>query len=120
MASLFDIGKSGVQAYRQALTVTGQNIANINTEGYHRREASTEEISASQGGLTAVASQVGLGARVSEIRRSFNEFMTNRVYSTKADFEKSNVFYENVRDLENFLLPSDLILGILWETSSAH
>ncbi len=38
MASLFDIGKSGIQAYRQALTVTGQNIANINTEGYHRRE----------------------------------------------------------------------------------
>ena len=111
MASLFDIGKSGVQAYRQALTVTGQNIANINTEGYHRREASIEEISASQGGLTAVASQVGLGARVSEIRRSFNEFMTNRVYSTKADFEKSNVFYENVRDLENFLLPSDSDLG---------
>ena len=89
MASLFDIGKSGIQAYRQALTVTGQNIANINTDGYHRREASIEEVSASQGGLTAVASQVGLGARVSEIRRSFNEFMTNRVYSTQADFELS-------------------------------
>ncbi len=111
MASLFDIGKSGIQAYRQALTVTGQNIANINTDGYHRREASIEEVSASQGGLTAVASQVGLGARVSEIRRSFNEFMTNRVYSTQADFEKSKVFYENVRDLENFLLPSDSDLG---------
>ena len=33
MASLFDIGKSGVQAYRQALTVTGQNITNINKIG---------------------------------------------------------------------------------------
>ena len=111
MASLFDIGKSGVQAYRQALTVTGQNITNINTDGYHRREASIEEVSASQGGLTAVASQIGLGARVSEIRRSFNEFITSRVYTAKADFEKSNVFYENVRDLENFLLPSDSDLG---------
>ena len=37
--------------------------------------------------------------------------MTNRVYSTQADFEKSKVFYENVRDLENFLLPSDSDLG---------
>ena len=33
MASLFEIGKTGVQAYRQALSVTGQNIANINNDG---------------------------------------------------------------------------------------
>ena len=37
MASLFEIGKTGVQAYRQALSVTGQNIANINTDGYNKR-----------------------------------------------------------------------------------
>ena len=61
MASLFDIGKSGVQAYRQALTVTGQNIANINTDGYNKRAASLEEVAGSQGGLTAIASQTGLG-----------------------------------------------------------
>ena len=29
MGSLFEIGKSGVQAYRQALSVTGQNISEI-------------------------------------------------------------------------------------------
>ena len=37
MASLFEIGKSGVQAYRQALSVTGHNIANVNTDGYNKR-----------------------------------------------------------------------------------
>ena len=42
MASLFDIGKSAVLSYRQALSVTGQNIANINTDGYKRRQASLE------------------------------------------------------------------------------
>ncbi|MEL0206959.1 MAG: flagellar basal body protein, partial [Alphaproteobacteria bacterium] len=46
MASLFDIGKSGLTAYRQALTVTGQNIANIDTEGYKRRAAGMEEVTA--------------------------------------------------------------------------
>ena len=40
MAGLYDIGSSGIQAYRKALSVTGQNIANLNTEGYRRREAS--------------------------------------------------------------------------------
>ena len=44
MSSLFDIGKSGLQSYRQSLAVTGQNIANINTDGYKRREANLEEI----------------------------------------------------------------------------
>ena len=39
MASLFEIGKTGVQAYRHALSVTGQNIANINTDGYNKRRA---------------------------------------------------------------------------------
>ena len=37
MSSLFDIGKSAVQSYRQALAVTGQNIANINTNKYSKR-----------------------------------------------------------------------------------
>ena len=32
MGSLFEIAKSGIQAYRQALSVTGQNITNVNTE----------------------------------------------------------------------------------------
>ena len=67
MSSLFDIGKSGLQSYRQSLAVTGQNIANINTDGYKRREANLEEITASQGGITGIANQSGLGVRLSLI-----------------------------------------------------
>ena len=52
MGSLFEIGKSGVQAYRQALSVTGQNIANVNTEGYNKRAADLEEVPSVQGGVT--------------------------------------------------------------------
>ena len=51
MSSLFEIGKSGVQAYRQALSVTGQNIANVNTDGYNRRAADLEEVPSVQGGV---------------------------------------------------------------------
>ena len=55
MTSLFDVGKSAIQAYRQSLAVTGQNIANMNTEGYMRREADLQEVSGSQGGITSLA-----------------------------------------------------------------
>lgn len=111
MASLFDIGKSGVQAYRQALTVTGQNIANINTDGYNKRAASLEEVAGSQGGLTAIASQTGLGVRVSDIRRSFDAFLLNKKFSSSAEFERITVYADQLRELENTLLPSDADLG---------
>ena len=75
MTSLFDVGKSAIQAYRQSLAVTGQNIANMNTEGYMRREADLQEVTASQGGITSLANQAGLGVRVADIRRSFDEFL---------------------------------------------
>ena len=79
MGSLFEIGKSGVQAYRQALSVTGQNIANVNTDGYNRRAADLEEVPSSQGGVTNIPDQSGLGVRVNKIRRSFDAFLSSNL-----------------------------------------
>ena len=71
MPSLFDIGKSGLQAYRQSLAVTGQNIANVNTDGYKKRDVALEEVSGAGGGVTEISDQTGLGVRVEQIRRAF-------------------------------------------------
>ena len=76
--SLFDIAKSGVQSYRQALAVTGQNIANINTDGYKRREAGLTEVSSGQGGITQIQDGTGLGVRVEDIKRSFDAYLLDR------------------------------------------
>lgn len=40
---LLDIGKSALSAAQQALTVTGHNVANVNTPGYSRQEAVVTE-----------------------------------------------------------------------------
>mgnify|MGYP006097784899 CR=1 FL=1 len=111
MASLFEIGKSGVQAYRQALSVTGQNIANINTEGYNKRAAEVTEIAGASGGATNVADQSGLGVRVENIRRSFDAYLSDKTRSTTSDHEKLNDFVSKLSDLENMLLPSNSDLG---------
>ena len=111
MASLFEIGKSGVQAYRQALSVTGQNIANINTEGYNKRAAEVTEIAGASGGATNVADQSGLGVRVENIRRSFDAYLSDKTRSTTSDHEKLNDFVSKLSDLENMLLPTDSDLG---------
>ena len=111
MTSLFDVGKSAIQAYRQSLAVTGQNIANMNTEGYMRREADLQEVTASQGGITSIADQSGLGVRVADIRRSFDAFLLDRARSSTANFERMDGYVDQLRQLQDFLLPSDADLG---------
>ena len=111
MASLFDIANSGLQAYRKGLSVTGQNIANINTEGFKRREANLEEVTSGTGGVQSSGSQVGLGVRVESIRRSFDVYLQTRVRTTSAQFEQSNAFVGRIREIENMLLPGDAGLG---------
>ena len=111
MASLFEIGKSGVQAYRQALSVTGQNIANVNTEGYNKRAADLEEVPSVQGGVTNVPDQSGLGVRVNQIRRSFDAFLSSNLRDTNSEYERLDNFIDKLNKLENMLLPSDSDLG---------
>ncbi|MDC1194526.1 flagellar hook-associated protein FlgK [Pseudomonadota bacterium] len=112
MASLFEIGKTGVQAYRQALSVTGQNIANINTEGYNKRSADINEVAGVSGGPTNVSDSSGLGVRVTDIRRSFDAYLADKTRNSQSDFEMLNDFVSKLSDLENMLLPSGSDLGV--------
>ena len=107
MASLFDIGKTAVQAQRQALNVTGQNIANVNTEGYRKRSADLTEVSGSQSELTSITSQIGLGVNLSEVRRAYNVFLASSTNSSQSRFESSQTFVETMERLENALLPGE-------------
>ena len=113
MASLIDIGKSGLQSYRQALAVTGQNISNINTEGYKRRAAELEEVTANQGGITSKSDQSGLGVRVADIRRSFDEFLLNKARSAISYAETNEKYVTTLKQLEDILLPGDSNLGTM-------
>ncbi len=111
MANLFDIGKSGLHAYRQSLAVTGQNIANIDTDGYKRREAGLQEISAGTGSVTGIQNQTGVGVRITGIRRSFDEFLLNKARSSTSAAESKQSFYDSIKQLEDILLPGEANLG---------
>ena len=111
MPSLFDIAKSGVQSYRQALAVTGQNIANINTDGYKRREAGLTEVSSGQGGITQIQDGTGLGVRVEDIKRSFDAYLLDRKRNSFSREETASNFLEKISELEDLLLPGDADLG---------
>ena len=107
MSGLFDIGKSGLTSYRQALAVTGQNIANINTDGYKRRSAQLEEISGKSTGMTSTGNSTGLGVRVDQIRRSFDEFLLNKARNATSQDGSSSTFLESVSQLQDLIMPGE-------------
>ena len=109
MASLFDIANSGLQAYRKGLSVTGQNIANINTEGLNGVRRTLKSYLRDRGR----SKFRGKLARreVESIRRSFDVYLQTRVRTTSAQFEQSNAFVGRIREIENMLLPGDAGLG---------
>ena len=116
MASLMDIGRSAVTAQREALNVTGQNIANIETEGYRRRDASLTEVIGNQSELTAKTSQTGLGVQLSDVQRAFNSYLTDSSRSATSRFEAADTFESKIVQLENLLLPRE---GDLWTMMNA-
>ena len=111
MSSLIDIASSGIQAYRKALAVTGQNIANINTDGYRRREVSMGEITSGTSDITTISDQSGLGVQVTDIARAFDEFLASRTRSATADFGEAEASQVSLEALESTILPDEYDLN---------
>ena len=111
MSNLYDLGRTGLQSYRQSLAVTGQNIANVKTEGYKRRGADLEELSATKGSPLDVGMSAGMGVRVAQMRRSFDEFLLNKARSATAFAESSTAYVSATKQIENIMLPGDANLG---------
>src|ERR1044071_3336523 len=70
---------SALYAQRRALDITGQNVANVNTEGYSRQRVELSPVeNVTEPARYSVSSGVGDGVRITGVTRLHNEFMTNR------------------------------------------
>lgn len=75
MSDLLSIGLSGVRAYRQALSTTGDNIANAQTTGYVRRSVRMEEV-VPAGDIIYYRNPVQPGGvTVAEVTRAVDEWL---------------------------------------------
>lgn len=75
MADLLNIGISGLRVHQTAMSVTGNNITNVNTEGYSRQDLDViSQSSQFIGGLW-----VGSGAEVQDIKRVYDEFLVDQL-----------------------------------------
>ena len=89
MGDLFDIGKAGISAYKSSLAATGQNIANVGTEGYSRRDASIEEVSTASADVLSLSNSSGLGVRMGGITRAFDQFLDLQLQNSSSSFSFS-------------------------------
>ena len=111
MGDLFDIGKAGITAYKKSLAATGQNIANVGTEGYARREASVVEVSLANADILSISNTSGLGVRVAGITRSFDQFLDLQLQHASSSFSFTKSKGEVLERLESVLLPQSATVG---------
>jgi flagellar hook-associated protein 1 FlgK len=76
---------TGLQAARRGLDVTGQNIANANTDGYTRQRVQQESIGApTTPALWSTYEGAGGGVDVTDIQRLSDDFLTARARTESA------------------------------------
>ena len=73
--SVLNTAKLGLLSQQLAIEVTGQNIANVQTEGYSRQEVKFEAMTPRSFSL----GQLGTGVRVAGIERSHDEFLFSQI-----------------------------------------
>ena len=73
--SVLNTAKVGLLAQQLAIEVTGQNIANVQTEGYSRQEVNFEAKNARHTSL----GQIGTGVRVVGIKRAHDKFLFSQI-----------------------------------------
>ncbi|MCG2621620.1 flagellar hook-associated protein FlgK [Arthrobacter sp. I2-34] len=95
---------TGLVAARQGLNVVGQNIANVNTEGYTRQRASTSSVGpVAQTGLFAGGVRAGQGVSVDAIARLGDLHLDARVRSAAAAAGYASVRSDTLSALEDVL-----------------
>ncbi|MEL0034163.1 MAG: flagellar hook-associated protein FlgK [Paracoccaceae bacterium] len=107
MSGLFDIGRTGIETYKHALSVTGQNIANAGTEGYHRREVLVSERKITQSDSLSIQDQLGLGAEVDKVSRAFDTLSFFKLIKTNSALESAKTVSDHLVNLENSVVSNN-------------
>jgi len=83
MVDILSIGSGAVNAYRQALSTTSNNIANVNTPGYSRRELKIGESYPVEEGVFSF----GSGAQAEAVGRAYDEFIERALRDATSELE---------------------------------
>ncbi|NOX08540.1 MAG: flagellar hook-associated protein FlgK [Gammaproteobacteria bacterium] len=97
MSDLLGTGLTGLKAFQSALSTTGNNISNVNTEGYSRQQVRLTTLPSQYTG----AGYVGRGVGVDSIERVYDDYLVKEVrvnISSSAEYSAYNAFASRVSD----------------------
>ncbi|MHB9130812.1 MAG: flagellar hook-associated protein FlgK [Armatimonadota bacterium] len=106
--NILNIGLSGLIANQKSLEVTGHNVANVNTPGYHRQEAIQQArdpypMPGSQ--MSPSGGLIGTGVDVVTIRRMQNTFLQQQLRNVQSQLGQWNMAQDSLQQIESFLSP---------------
>jgi flagellar hook-associated protein 1 len=93
ISNLFDVASSGVNAQRLAMEVTGENIANVNTEGYSRQQVVMENRPVT----TSNGFPLGTGVQIQAVRRSYDNMLQQQIVNGNSTYQQ-NLTKQNALD----------------------
>ncbi len=101
--SLYGTGVSGLLASKQALDSIANNIANVNTDGYSRQR--TNIISA--GGQSFGDSFVGLGVKIDDVSRVFDQFAYLDLQGNTSKNSFNKTFFDSIDRVDKVISNQD-------------
>lgn len=99
MSSLINIAISGIRLNQTALSVTGHNIVNANTEGYSRQSISQSTTIA----INTSAGYLGTGVQVNDIYRNTEKFLVDQVATDIGALSDYDTYLFNISQTNNLL-----------------
>ena len=98
LSGALDIGRSGILTSQAALQVTGNNLANAATPGYHRQ---TAQLSPTIDQQIQQGVYVGTGVQIDQVHRQINQALESRLRTATADQSGSQVRQDLLNQVES-------------------
>ncbi len=93
---LLNIGRNGLLTSQSQLAVTSNNIANVNTAGYHRQIAAQSTLGAHRVGNE----YYGSGSYISDVKRVYNEFASRELRIGQSTLSQAAASYSKLSELD--------------------
>ncbi|MFZ5934174.1 flagellar hook-associated protein FlgK [Pseudomonas sp. HS6-2] len=103
MASLINIGMSGLGAAQSGMYTLGNNIANADVESYSRQQ----NVQKTKGGQQVGQVFIGSGTTLADVRRVYNAFLENQLRTTTSLSSDATSYLNQITPLDTALSSSD-------------
>ncbi len=103
LLTALNAGKTSLSTNQKSIEIVGNNIANVNTEGYSRQRAELEQIPAVNFGDFFV----GQGVTVSNVKRDYNIFISRQLQEKSIAFGEESGRSTPLTELERIFSISD-------------